>query len=162
MLGGGFLNSRLATRIRQKEGISYGVGSWISADPIDKTGTFGSYAIYNPDNSEKLVNAYKEELARMLKDGFTADEFKDARSGYLQGQNVSRAQDRTLASKLASNLFLNRTLKWDENNEKKIAEMKVEQVNAAIKKWITPAKITYVQAGDFERKKPDEKIYPEH
>jgi zinc protease len=25
MLGGGFLNSRLATRIRQKEGISYGV-----------------------------------------------------------------------------------------------------------------------------------------
>src|SRR5690606_24939564 len=26
MLGGGFLNSRLATRIRQKEGISYGVG----------------------------------------------------------------------------------------------------------------------------------------
>lgn len=27
MLGGGFLNSRLAVRIRQKEGISYGVGS---------------------------------------------------------------------------------------------------------------------------------------
>src|SRR5262249_55000906 len=27
MLGGGFLNSRLAVRIRQKEGLSYGVGS---------------------------------------------------------------------------------------------------------------------------------------
>ena len=26
MLGGGFLNSRLATRVRQKEGLSYGVG----------------------------------------------------------------------------------------------------------------------------------------
>jgi zinc protease len=164
MLGGGFLNSRLATRIRQKEGISYGVGSWVSADPIDKTGSFGSYAIYNPDNSEKLVKAYKEELDKMLKDGFTADEFKDARSGYLQGQNVTRAQDRSLAAKLASNLFLNRTMKWDENNEKKISSMTVDQVNATVKKWINPAKITYVQAGDFDRKKKgsDEKIYPEH
>src|SRR5262249_42601132 len=119
MLGGGFLNSRLATRIRQKEGISYGVGSWLSASPLDKSGSFGSYAIYNPDNSEKLVAAYKEEIDRMLKDGFTTDELKDARSGYLQGQNVTRAQDRSLASKLASNLFLGRTLKWDGDNEKK-------------------------------------------
>jgi zinc protease len=153
MLGGGFLNSRLATRIRQKEGISYGVGSWIAGSPLDKVGSFGSYAIYNPDNSEKLITAYKEEIEKMLKNGFTADEFKDARSGYLQGQNVNRAQDRTLASKLAQNLFLNRTLKWDEINEKKVSDMTVEQVNAAIKKWINPAKISYVQAGDFERKK---------
>jgi zinc protease len=153
MLGGGFLNSRLAVRIRQKEGISYGVGSWVQASPLDKVGQFGSYAIYNPDNSDKLVAAYKEELDRMLKDGFTGDEFKDARSGYLQGQNVSRAQDRTLASRLASNLFLGRTMKWDENNEKKVESLTVEQVNAAMKKWVAPAKIIYVQAGDFERKK---------
>ncbi len=33
MLGGGFLNSRLAERIRQKEGVSYGVASWVSAHP---------------------------------------------------------------------------------------------------------------------------------
>ena len=89
----------------------------------------------------------------MLKDGFTADELKDARSGYLQGQNVNRAQDGSLASKLASNLYLNRSMKWDENNEKKISSLTVEQVNAAMKKWIAPTKITYVQAGDFERKK---------
>lgn len=153
MLGGGFLNSRLAVRIRQKEGISYGVGSFLQADPIDKVGAFGSYAIYNPDNSDKLIAAYKEELDKMLKDGFTADELKDARSGYLQGQNVNRAQDRGLASKLSGNLFLNRTFKWDESNEKKVSSLTVEQVNAAMKKWITPSKITYVQAGDFERKK---------
>src|SRR5208337_4716062 len=34
MLGGGFINSRLATRIRQKEGISYGVGSWFFASAL--------------------------------------------------------------------------------------------------------------------------------
>ncbi|MFY8037245.1 MAG: insulinase family protein, partial [Cyclobacteriaceae bacterium] len=35
MLGGGFLNSRLATRIRQKEGLSYGVGSQFSTGSLD-------------------------------------------------------------------------------------------------------------------------------
>ncbi|MGA0799997.1 MAG: M16 family metallopeptidase, partial [Steroidobacteraceae bacterium] len=36
MLGGGFLNSRLAVRIRQQEGISYGVGSFLNASPLDE------------------------------------------------------------------------------------------------------------------------------
>ena len=34
ILGGGFLNSRLATRVRQKEGLSYGIGSQIQASPL--------------------------------------------------------------------------------------------------------------------------------
>jgi len=153
MLGGGFLNSRLAVRIRQKEGISYGVGSWLQADPIDKTGMFGSYAIYNPDNSDKLVAAYKDEINKVITTGFTADELKDAVNGYLQSRNVSRAQDRTLCNTLSNNLYLKRTMAWDEGIEKQIASLSVDQVNAAMKKWIDPAKITYVQAGDFEREK---------
>ena len=35
MLGGGFLNSRLAMRIRQKDGLSYGVGSSLSAKSFE-------------------------------------------------------------------------------------------------------------------------------
>jgi len=31
MLGGGFLNSRLDVRIRQKEGLRYGVGQQLTA-----------------------------------------------------------------------------------------------------------------------------------
>ncbi len=153
ILGGGFLNSRLATRIRQKEGISYGVGSWLTADPIDKAGSFGSYAIFNPDNSDHLVAAYKEEIEKVVKDGYTADELKNAVSGYLQGQNVSRAQDGGLAGKLSGNLFLNRTMKWNEDLEKKISALTVDQLNATMKKWLKPEKISFVQAGDFNRKK---------
>ena len=55
IFGGGFLNSRLAMRIRQKEGISYGVGSWLEAGSLDENGSFGSYAIYNPDNKTSAV-----------------------------------------------------------------------------------------------------------
>ena len=48
LLGGGFLNSRLATRIRQKDGMSYGVGSQFSASPFDSLARFSGYAIFAP------------------------------------------------------------------------------------------------------------------
>ena len=153
MLGGGFLNSRLATRIRQKEGISYGVGSQLQASSLDESGGFLSYAIYNPDNSEKLIAAWKEEIQKMLNEGFTNTELTDAVKGLIQARSVSRSQDRELCSKLNSYIYLGRSIKWDEEFENKIKALKVEDVNAAMKKWINPNKISFVQAGDFNRKK---------
>ncbi len=156
MLGGGFLNSRLAVRIRQKEGISYGVGSSFSASALDKSGTFLANAIYAPQNVAKLETVFKEELEKALKDGFTAEEVKAAKSGWLQSRQVSRAQDNELANSLANGLYLNRTLAWDAELEKKIEALTPEQIVAAMRKHIDPAKITIVKAGDFAKaaKKP--------
>lgn len=151
MFGGGFLNSRLATRIRQKEGLSYGVGSSVNASPLDKSGRFIANAIYAPQNVEKLEAAFKEEVARMLKDGFTAEEVDAARSGYLQGRQVSRAQDNELASRLNDYLFLGRTLQWDTDLEAKIRALTPEQVTAAMRRYINPQKIIIVKAGDFAK-----------
>ena len=64
MLGGGFLNSRLATRIRQNEGLSYSVGSQLEADAMDKNGTFLFSAICAPQNASKVEKVYQDELIR--------------------------------------------------------------------------------------------------
>ncbi|GAB3881752.1 pitrilysin family protein [Spirosoma agri] len=151
ILGGGFLNSRLAVRIRQKEGISYGVGSQLQANPLDKSGMFMTYAIYNPENAERLTKAFREELDKVVKDGFTAEELASAKSGYLQSRMVGRAQDPGLAGTLNNYLYLNRTMAWDADFEKKIAALTADQINAAMKKHIDPAKISIIQAGDFAK-----------
>jgi zinc protease len=153
MLGGGFLNSRLGTRIRQKEGLSYGVGSQVQVSSIDKSGIFMAFAIYAPQNVEKLETAFKEEVARALKDGFTEDEVKAAKSGWLQSRQVSRAQDAELAARLSSYLYLNRTLAWDDAFEKKVLALTPDVIVAAMRRYIDPAKITIVKAGDFSKAK---------
>lgn len=150
MLGGGFLNSRLATRIRQKEGISYGVGSWLRASSLDQSGEFGSYAIYNPENSTKLINAYNEELNKMISEGFTEAELKDAISGFIQSRGKNRSDDGYLVNRLNDYLNLDRTLLWDDSLDKTVSTLTPSTVNAAMKKWITPGDITIVQAGDFK------------
>jgi zinc protease len=153
ILGDGFLNSRLSTRIRQKEGVSYGVGSYMYADDNDEVGGFGSYAIYNPDNSARLEQAYKEEVERFTKDGVTADELKAAKSAALQNFQVQRADDRNVASTWAQYLTKaeGRTFAYDAELERRIAALTPEQVNAAVRKYLDYNKLTIVKAGDFSR-----------
>lgn len=151
MLGQGMLNSRLATRIRVKEGLSYGVGSQLSASSLDKNGSFLAYAIYAPENLAKLEVAFKEEMERAIKEGFTEEEINAAKSGYLQGRQVSRSQDAGLAGTLNNNLYLNRTMEFDESFEKKIADLTPAQINAAFKKYLDYNKLVIVKAGDFAK-----------
>jgi len=150
IFGGGFLNSRLASRIRQKEGISYGVGSWIQANSRDESGSFGSYAIYNPDNKEKLERVWMEELNNMLKDGFTEKELKDAKGGYLQYRETGRAEDGQLVGTLNNELELGRTMAWDKAMDEKLQKLTLADVNSAMKKYLAASKITFVKAGDFK------------
>jgi zinc protease len=155
MLGGGFLNSRLATRIRQKEGISYSVGSSFGAGALDKRGQFVAFAIYAPQNGSRLEAAFREEIARALESGFTADEVAAAKSGYLQSRQVGRAQDAGLARTLNSYRFIGRTMQWDADFEQKISALTPEQIAAAMRRHIDPSKLVVVKAGDFAgAKKP--------
>lgn len=151
MIGGGFLNSRLATRIRQKEGLSYGVGSWFRASSQDDSGEFGAYAIYAPENRDKLQAAFVEEINKVIKEGFTQEELDAARSGWIQSQVVNRAQDRSLLGKLANNMRLDRDMMWDKAVEEKIMKLSVAEINQTLAKHLDPSKMVYVKAGDFEK-----------
>ncbi|MBX7218525.1 MAG: insulinase family protein [Blastocatellia bacterium] len=152
IFGGGFLNSRLATRIRQKDGLSYSVGSGLNAGAIDQVGSFTVYAICAPQNAAKVETDFKEELVRALKDGFTAEEVEAAKNGLLQARQVGRAQDSELVSQLADYRFLNRNLAWDTGFEQKIRALTPEQVVAALRRHLDVSKVSVFKAGDFAKK----------
>lgn len=153
IFGGGGLSSRLANRIRQQDGLSYGVGSYMNANPhVEKT-TWGAYAIYAPENKEALEAAFAEELEKAIKDGFTEQEVEDAKKGWLQQQQVSRSQDGFLTGTINSYLEYDRTMMWNAELEEKVANLSPEQVSNVFKKYIKPNKISYVKAGDFAKTK---------
>ena len=156
MTGGGGLSSRLANRIRQKEGLSYGVGSMFFASAFEKDAYFGGRAIYAPQNVDRLERAFNEEIAAVVAKGFTPQEVDEAKSGWIQRQTVSRSTDRELVRNLAQREYQKRTLAWDADLERKVAELTPEQINAAVRKYIDPSKINIVEAGDFANAgKPD-------
>ena len=150
MIGGGVLNSRLAKRIRQEDGLSYQLGGSISGHPIDESGTFFAFAIYAPENAEKLEAAFREEIQKVLDEGFLADELEIAKHGYLQSRQLSRAQDPSLVGALTQGLYLDRTLMWDAGQEERIQALTVEEINSAVRRYLDLSKMTIVKAGDFE------------
>jgi zinc protease len=136
-------------RVRQKEGLSYGVGSTVSVSSFDRRASLSMSAICNPQNMDKVDKAIREELEILLKDGVTADELEKARQGYLSAQKVRRATDGALAGLLSELSYSGRTMKYYENVENQIQKLTAEQVSAAARKYFDPKKIVVVMAGDF-------------
>jgi zinc protease len=153
MLGGGFLNSRLATRIRVKEGLSYSVGSRLAIPTKEDSGTFMTYAIAAPQNVLKVESSFKDEVAKTLQNGFTAEEIAAAKSGWLQSRQVSRGQDNELTSRLANQAYWDRTMQWDAKLEAAVNSLTVEQVNSTIRKYLNLGQISIFKAGDFAKAK---------
>jgi zinc protease len=151
LIGGGTLKSRLADRIRQKEGLSYGVGSFLRAYSDDRAGFWGAFAIYNPANADKLMAAFKDEIALALKDGFRPDEIASAKLSWKQGLEVDRSKEAALASQLAAQLRVNRDMRHDATLEANVMALTNEQILAVLRKRIDPAKIAFVKAGDFAK-----------
>ncbi|MDF3837749.1 pitrilysin family protein, partial [Cupriavidus basilensis] len=149
VFGGSALKSRLADRLRQKDGISYSVGSFVRIGALDTAGRFGMQAAYAPQNLGKLQRGVEEELARLVAAGITPEELAQARSGLLQQGLLARTGDSALAGTLAKQLFLGRTMRFVTEYEHGIATATVEQVNAAIRKYLDPARVVHVYAGDF-------------
>ncbi len=153
MLGGGAgFDSRLVARIRVQEGLSYSVGSQVAGALFDRAGGWTAQAIAAPQNIGKVEAALREELERAIAEGFTDAEIEKAKSGWRQSFAEIRTQDASLASRLLSHLDSGRTLlTWDKAFEERVMAATPEQVRAALRKHIDPAKLTIVKAGDFSK-----------
>lgn len=155
ILGGGSLDSRLGGRIRQKEGLSYNVGSSITPDRSpegrDDAGALTIQAIAAPENVDRLETALREEVARFVRDGITAEELKTAINDLLTRRQQGRASDGSVAGTISLNLYMGRTMAWTEAFEAKIRALTVEDVNAAIRKHIKPEMLSVFAAGDFAK-----------
>ncbi|GGZ69597.1 peptidase M16 [Lysobacter xinjiangensis] len=158
ILGGGGMKSRLTDRIRQKDGLSYGVGSSLSADASregrDDAGSLSVQAIAAPQNAEKVEAALREEIERLMRDGVSTDELRDAVAGLLTQRRQSRAADGNVAATLGSNLYYARDMRFQAGIDARLAALTADEVNAAIRRHIDPAKLSVYLAGDFAKATP--------
>ncbi|HEX3149515.1 MAG TPA: pitrilysin family protein [Gemmataceae bacterium] len=151
ILGGGTLSSRLGDRIRQKEGLSYGVTSQFSAGTQDAVATLSVNAITNPLNIDKVDIAVTEELARFVKEGPSLAELADAKKAFIEAAKVGRTTDGAIAGQIISNLNLGRTFAWSAEQEKRIEALTPDDVKAAWQKHVDQKKLVIIRAGDFKK-----------
>lgn len=151
MLGGGFLNGRVPQRLREKEGLSYGAGTYMRAGTHDDFAAILGYAIYAPQNVGKVETGFNEEIAKAVDKGFTEAELKLAREGLLKELESARADDGELAGDLVQQLDLDRTTAFDQEVEDRLKRLSLKEVNEALKKYVDPKKFSSLKVGDFKQ-----------
>lgn len=155
VLGSGGLSSRLADRVRQKDGLSYTVQSNLQPSAVDERTSFYIFAISNPANAKKLHEAIQDELKKLVEDGITQQELDAAKEGFLQSQQISRTEPGSLIPLLEAYAFIGRDMKYVADFEGKIRNLTVEDVNAAVKKHLRPERLFIASVGDFKAGQPE-------
>jgi zinc protease len=150
VLGAGGFDSRLLTRLRGKDGLSYGAGANLSASNFESSGALSFFAIFAPQNRDRVQQGFSEELARFVKDGVTADELVAAKKAIFAGHSTRRADDAAVAGAWAVWLESNRSFAFERELESNVKALTLDVVNAAIRKWIDPSRVDWSLAGDFQ------------
>lgn len=147
---GGPITSHISDRIRNREGLSYGANARVTIPTEGDDAMLSGTVSLNPANGPKVEFSFVDELARTLKQGFTAAEVGEAKKAYLDSRMIARAQDQSLPAQLASHELEGRTFAWDGQIERKIQSLTPEEISAAFRKHIDPAALSVVKAGDFK------------
>lgn len=149
LLGGGG-DSRLWNRIRERDGLSYSVYSGIQWNPQEAHSDWTATAIFAPQNRDKVESAFREEIDRALKQGFTQAEFESGKRGLLSFRRLGRAQDARLAAGWVSNLYLARDFAVSARVDAQLEALTLTEVNAALRRHLQPAQFVFGFAGDFK------------
>lgn len=150
IFGGGGLESRLSERVRQKEGLTYGIGASVGASYWGTAGSFAIQASYAPDKRERVIAVVQEEVARLAADGVTEAELARAKQDILEGRKQGRADPSALAGGLTSLAERGETWAAAQKRDDALAAVTVEQANAAWRKHIDAKNFVISTAGDFK------------
>jgi zinc protease len=149
LLGSGG-SSRLWKRIREAEGLSYDVRTSIQWHDEQPHSLWLGSAIFAPQFLSRVESAYRDELSRALKDGFTEQELAEGRRGLLSRRRLSRAQDGVLASTWAEYIYLGRTFRKSAEVDAALESLTLRQVNEALRRYVKPDQFVWSFAGDFK------------
>jgi zinc protease len=148
-LGESTLSSRLGLQVRDREGLTYGIGSRFRA-PSLAAGPWYIAVSVNPTNVERAVNSALKVLRDYVTNGMTADELADEKSSAIGSFKVSLSTNAGLAEALWNAEFFGLGVDYIDRFPELIQAVTLEEANAAIRKYFRPDHLTVVIAGDYE------------
>jgi len=146
--------SRIPDRVREREGLSYAIQTWLAVSSFEANTPMMLYAIFAPENRERVGVGIAEEMARALKDGFTDAEVATAKRALLQARRIGRTQDSALASALAQQAYRGRTWEFTGRIDAALDAATTGDVNAALRKYVDAGGFAWSYAGDFAKAAP--------
>lgn len=156
VLGSGFFSARLLDIIRNREGLTYGIGATLHSDTY-ADGAWSIQGTFAPELLEKGSASTMRELRRFARDGLTGDELKTFKVTLSGSHKVSLATTGGLATALLNALQRGYGPEWLDEFPHRIEALSLEEVNRSIKQFLDPEKMVTVLAGSLPEHSPQKK-----
>jgi zinc protease len=148
ILGSGF-TGRLMANVRDKEGLTYGVGSSLGSDMFND-GDWRIVATFAPDLLDKGIASTQRQLKLWYESGATSAEISARKTNLIGSFKVGLATTGGMAENLIAAVSRGYDVTWLDDFPGKVNALTDEQVNAAIKKYLKPESMVMVKAGTFK------------
>lgn len=146
-LGQSSLTSRLGVRVRDTEGLTYGIHSSISATHV--AGPFAVSLTVKPDSRDAAVASTLDEVRKFLREGMTDKELAEEKSSRIGRFKVDLGSNAGIADALDAALYYGFGVSYLDEFPAKVAAVTREQANAAFARRVRPENFTLVSAGSF-------------
>jgi zinc protease len=148
ILGGGTFNSRLYAEVREKRGLAYSIGTYLS--PLDHSGLIiGSVGTRN-SQVKQTIDLVRAEWRRMAAGDVGQAELDDAKT-YLTGSFALQFRNSDgIARLLVAIQMDNLGIDYIDRRNKLIGAVTLDDVKRVAKKLLDPAALFFVVVGEPE------------
>src|SRR5262249_45159986 len=152
-LGQSSLTSRLGVRVRDREGLTYGIHSSFHSTHI--AGPFAVTLTVRPENRAAALESTLDEITRFLKTGLKDKEFEDEKSSRIGKFKVDLGSNSGLASAIDAAIYYGLGIPYLDEFPGRVAAITKEEANAEFRKRVDPSQFTVVAAGSFGTRTQD-------
>ena len=148
-LGQSTLSSRLGLKVRDEMGLTYGINSTFAESGLGD-GPFLIGVTVAPENVELAIETTRQIVEEYISGGIRPDELGDEQSSVVGSFKVGLATNAGMASQLASAELYGLGVGYLDRFPDLIRALTKAEIDAAIRKYLHPARATTVIAGTYE------------
>ncbi|MBD2496095.1 pitrilysin family protein [Nostoc sp. FACHB-280] len=145
ILGGDTLSSYLGAEVRDRQGLTYGIYSYLQAQK--NAGTFWIEMQTSPEDSNKAIASTRKLIQEIHQQGVTANDVETAKNTLVSNYKISLADPEELAHTMLMNQVYGMDITELNSFADKIKQVSLTQVNQAARELLHPDKIVVVTAG---------------
>lgn len=146
ILGGGRFGARLMTELREKRGLTYGVGTGLASRDLSQewSGQFSS----SNDKVAEAITTLRAEWARMARDGVTEEELATAKT-YITGSYPLRfSGNGQIASILVGMQMLGLPSDYPKTRNDKVNAVTIDDMKRVAAQYLKPDLLSFVVVGE--------------
>ena len=143
--GSGF-TGRLMANVRDKEGLTYGIGAFNSNDTF-LDGDWRIQGNFAPDLLAKGIASTRRQLTLWHKDGISAAELANNKGKFVGTYKLGLSTTGGMAGVIMNTLNQDLPLSYIDEFGDRVNALTLEQVNGAIRKHLNPEQMVMIKAG---------------